>query len=111
MLFMKEGIYMNQKIIKVELCAVDSDIDLLRFHIDEDNIMDVNLNDSSCQNSLKKVFSALLEKMIAQDIKLEYQVSIGYERKMYIEVCKEYIDDINRELLEMADKLRHEIIC
>ena len=109
MLFMKEGIFMNQRIIKVELCAMDSDTDLLRFNIDEESIIDVNINDSSCQNSLKKVFSALLEKMIEQDITLEYKVSEGYERKMYIEVCKEYIDDLNRELMETADKLRQEI--
>ena len=86
---------MNQKIINVNLISEDSESDVLRFEVDDTKI-DVNLNDENCQNTLKRVFTILLEQMIDNDIKLNFSVTAEYTRQMYIEVCKEYIDDLNR---------------
>ncbi len=106
---MKEEISMNQKTIRVVLMARDSDTDILQFQIEDETKMDVNLNDSTCQNSLKEVFSALLENAIDYEVKLDFQIADGYERKMYIEVCREYIGDLNRELKEATEKIRQEL--
>ena len=102
---MKGEIFMNPKIIKVELLELDSDTDVLRFQFIDEPI-DVNLNSQDCQNSLKIVFSTLLNTLVKDDFSLELEVSEGYSRGMYIEVCTEYINDLNRELNEIKEELR-----
>lgn len=105
---MKGKTSMNQEVIKVELLAIDSDTDILRFHVDE-NDMDVNLNNATCQAEFKKVFSALIQKLIHADIELTLIIPEDYSRVMYREVCEEYINDLNRELVDTATKLRTEL--
>lgn len=106
--FMKEGIYMNQEIIKATLLAQDVDTDILRFDVDGEEL-DINLNSSECQNSMKKLFSLILEEAVLADIKIEFSVADGYSRGMYIEVCEQYIKDLNRELTEVSEIIRKEI--
>ena len=96
---------MNQEVIEIILKSTNPDIDLLVFQID-DKEMSVNLNASDCQASLKLIFSELLNKLINVDIELKLIVDEGYNRQMYIEVCKEYIKDLNRELNECKMELR-----
>lgn len=105
---MKEGTFMNQEIINVTLLAPDESTDVLRFSFCDGNI-DVNLNDACCQNDMKRMFSSLLKCAIHADITLEFQVAPDYSRGMYIEVCKEYINDLNRELSEVAENIRTEL--
>ena len=105
---MKGKIFMNQMIIKVELLEEDSDTDILRFHIGED-LLSVNLNSKNCQADLKSVFSALLNMMVTNDIRLELEVNPDFNRVMYKEVCNQYIEDLNRELNEVKEELRAEL--
>jgi hypothetical protein len=105
---MKGEIFMNQEIINVELLALDTDTDILRFYVGEESL-DVNLNSPACQGPLKDIFSVLLRRLIHLDIKLELSVNEEYKRAMYIEVCTEYINDLNRELADVKDELRSEL--
>ena len=108
MRFMKEGIFMNQEIIKATLLEQD-DIDILRFEIDEEGI-DINLNSPECQNSLKKMFALILEKVVDGSIEIILEIQDGYSRGMYIEVCEEYIKDLNRELGDITEVIKEEIV-
>ena len=99
---------MNQKIINVTLIAPDEDTDVLRFAFDEGDI-DINLNDADCQNEMKRMFSTLLKNAISSDILLEFHKDSEYSRLMYIEVCGEYIKDLNRELAEVIESIRAEL--
>lgn len=105
--FMKEGIFMNQEIIKATLLERD-DSDILHFEIDEEEI-DVNLNSSECQTSLKRLFTLVLEEALYRNIVIELEIQDGYSRGMYIEVCKEYIKDLNRELGEVVEIIKEEV--
>ena len=99
---------MKPETIRVELMELDPDTDILRFHVKE-NPLDVNLNSAECQSSLKDVFSALLKLLIDTDINLELSYGAEYNRLMYLEVCNEYIKDLNRELANVKDELRSEL--
>ena len=99
---------MNQVTIKVELLETDKDTDVLRFFVSEPPI-DVNLNSSECQASLKSVFSILLERIVSEDIKLELEINPSFTRQLYKDVCPEYINDINRELNEVKEKIRNQL--
>lgn len=107
MRFMKEGIFMNQEIIKVTLFE-QGDADILRFQIDKDEL-DINLNSSECQNSLKKLFTLILEKAVDRIVEIELKIHDEYSRRMYIEVCEEYVRDLNRELRDVAEIIKKEI--
>ena len=106
--FMKEGIFMNQEVIKATLLEKDG-IDILRFKIDEDEL-EINLNSPDCQNSLKKLFTSILEKVVNVSAEITFEIQEGYSRGMYIEVCEEYIKDLNRELGEVIELIKEEII-
>ena len=95
---MRGKISMSQRTIKVDLLEIDERTDVLRFNF-ENNPLDVNLNVSTCQNELKKVFVQLLHELLMQDyIILEFNCDEKYKRGMYKEVCEEYIKDLNREI-------------
>lgn len=105
---MSEEISMNRKAIEVVLLAADEETDLLRFKF-EDNPLDVNLNSPVCQNELKAVFVRLLQMLIENDVYLEFNHADDYGRGMYIEVCEEYIKDLNRELASAKEKIYKEM--
>lgn len=90
---------MSQKMIEVKLTVL-SDADVLIFALDEEHpeAYVVDLNSSSSQNDLKKIFSRLLQILLEEDILLQYTPVPGYSKGLYKDVCKEYIDDLNREL-------------
>lgn len=106
--FMKEGIFMNQETINVTLLAIDENTDVLRFAFDN-GALDINLNEADCQNNMKRMFSVLLKTAIYSDISLKFHVAPEYSRGMYIEVCEEYIKDLNRELAEVTETIRSEL--
>ena len=101
---------MSQKMIDVEL-TVFSEADVLIFRLDDEHPDEyvVNLNSSSSQNELKKVFSKLLQMLLEEDVLLKYSIAPGYSKGLYKEVCKEYIDDLNRELLQVKESMHSEI--
>lgn len=104
--FMKEGIFMNQEIIKVILLEEDES-DILRFRMEEE--IDINLNSPECQASLKRLFTLMLEEALYRKVVIELEIQDGYSRGMYIEVCQEYIKDLNRELREITEIIQKEI--
>ena len=106
--FMREEIFMNQKIIEV-LLTVNNEEDLLVFKVNDKN-MTVNLNSPTCQGELKNLFSNLLGLLIKDDIELVLAIDDDYSRQMYIEVCEEYIKDLNRELNECKSELRRQVV-
>lgn len=105
--FMREGIFMNQKIIEVLLTG-NNEEDFLVFKVNDKN-MTVNLNSPTCQGELKNLFSNLLGLLIKDDIELVLAIDDDYSRQMYIEVCEEYIKDLNRELNECKSELRRQV--
>ena len=107
---MNEETYMNQKVIEVEveLLSRGEDADLLRFGFEE-NPLEVNLNSPSCQSELKAIFVRLLQMLIENEVNLVLHPATDYGRTMYIEVCEEYIKDLNRELASAKDKISVEL--
>ena len=101
---------MNQKVIEVQLTVL-SDADVLIFRLDEDQPEKyvVNLNSANSQSELKNVFSMLLQMLIDDEILLQYIIAPGYSRGLYKDVCKEYIDDLNRELSLIRANIDKEI--
>lgn len=100
---------MNQKVIEVELKAPDDEKDILVFNL-EDDAVSVNLNNDNCQADLKRVFVKLLNQLCKEDFILEFKHGQDYNRAMYIEICEEYINDLNRELERTKEFFDAELI-
>ena len=100
---------MSQKVIEVTL-TVSSNVDVLIFGLDEEHpeAYVVNLNSANSQNELKNAFSRLLQMLLCEDIALKYIIASGYNKGLYKDVCKEYIDDLNRELLQVKGNIDKE---
>ncbi len=101
---------MNQKQIEVLLTVV-GESDVLNFILDQEKPDEyvVNLNSDTSQSELKKVFSKLLELIIENDVKLVLKIAEGYSKVLYMEVCTVYIDDLNREISNVAESVRKEV--
>lgn len=95
---MKEGISMNPRTIDVILTTLGNDRDVLRFHITENSTIDIDLDSSTCQTEIKRLFSEILKQAINEDIAFKFSVEDGFPRELYKDVCEEYIRDISREL-------------
>lgn len=95
---------MNQEVKKVivELKKNDNS-DILAFYLEEEYC--INLNSESCQNDLKKVFSALLEQLIVTSIELDLIIAQDYKSVLFIDVCTEYIKELNREIKLVIKKI------
>lgn len=93
--------------IDVHLTEKD-DTDVLVFMLDEENpdMYLVNFNSPSAQAELKNVFVKLLEILTTKDITLKLSVEDGYNRGLYKDVCSEYINDLNREILQVIPTIR-----
>lgn len=101
---------MSQRVIDVTL-TVSAEVDVLVFGLSDeepDGYM-VNLNSAVSQNEFKKVFSKLLQLLLEEDIVLKLVIAEGYGKGLYKDVCKEYIDDLNRELAQVKESLKKEI--
>ncbi len=101
---------MNQKQIEVLLTVV-GESDVLNFILDQEKPDEyvVNLNSDTSQSELKKVFSKLLELIIENDVKLVLKIAEGYSKVLYMDVCIVYIDDLNREISNVAESVRKEV--
>ncbi len=95
---------MNQeeKIIKVYLEKKDNK-DYLVFEFEE--LIEVCLNESECQNDLKKMFINLLTILVDNKVKLEFIDKPEYKTGLYIDVCKEYIKDLNGEIKKVSKRI------
>lgn len=100
---------MNQenRIINVHL-KKDNKKDYLVFEFDED--IKVCLNSDSSQNELKRVFSAILTLIIKEPVTLEFIDSSEYNTGLYIDVCKEYIRDLNKEITVVRKNIPEKLV-
>ncbi len=98
---MRERISMNREemIINVHL-EQEEMIDYLVFEFDQPK--KVNLNEESNQNQLKEVFIDILSRMVSNKVKIVFVDNEEYRVGLYIDVCKEYIKDLNREINNVA---------
>lgn len=97
-------------IIDVTLTTSEDD-DVLVFGFDN-SCLDayvVNLNSTSSQTELKKVFSKLLRMLLENDLTLNFVIADGYSKGLYKDVCKEYIEDLNREIKQIKEAMQKEI--
>ena len=101
---------MSQRIIDVTL-TVSADVDVLVFGLDDEHsdAYAVNLNSATSQNELKVVFSKLLQLLLEENIVLQLVIAEGYGKGLYKDVCREYIDDLNRELAQVKESMKKEI--
>lgn len=90
----------EEKIIKVYLESQAKE-DYMIFGFE--NEMKVCMNNENCQNELKSIFSILLQELVNQPIKLEYEERKEYKTGLYIDVCTEYIKDLNREITNVRN--------
>jgi hypothetical protein len=107
---MKGRIFMNRRIIDVELTLIGEE-DTLVFHIDDSvpNEYIINLNSSTSQTELKLVFTKLLEILIKEDFELALKIAEGYSKGLFIDVCTEYINDLNKEIDQVKENITHEL--
>lgn len=90
------------KRIKVKLEKADNN-DYMVFGFDEN--IKVCLNEESGQQDLKRVFSVLLEELLKTSVELEYEENKEYKVGLYIDVCKEYLNDLNKEIFSVYKKI------
>lgn len=71
---------------------------------------EVCLNDDESQNNLKSIFVKLLTEITKYPIELQFLEKPEYKTGLYIDVCKEYIKDLNKEITNvrknMPEKLK-----
>ena len=100
----------ENKKIKVVL-TVQGETDVLIFLLDENDPEKyiINMNDSSCQIQIKEVFSKLLEELLKSDVDLHLEIQEGYSKGLYKDVCKEYIAELNKELVQVKNSINKEL--
>ena len=69
----------------------------------------VNLNMDSCQAELKDTFSKLIKLSLENDVTLKLKIEEGYGRGLYKDVCTEYINELQRELNNVKERIRREL--
>ena len=102
--FMIERIFMNQesKVINVHLEKRENK-DYLVFDFEE--TAEVCLNKDASQNDLKSIFVKLLTEITKHPIELHFLENSEYKTGLYIDVCKEYIKDLNKEITNVRKNI------
>ena len=92
---------MNQesKVINVHLEKRENK-DYLVFGFEE--AAEVCLNDDESQNNLKSIFVKLLTEITKYPIELQFLEKPEYKTGLYIDVCKEYIKDLEKVQFEKS---------
>lgn len=106
---MKGKIFMNQITLDVKLYEDSGENDILSFQF-EDTEGKVYLNSDSCQAQMKEVFSRLIILSLNDDIQLKLIIDEGYGRGLYKDVCSEYIKELQKELDNVKDRIRREMV-
>ena len=97
-------IFMNQesKAINVHLEKRENK-DYLVFGFEE--VAEVCLNDDESQNNLKSIFVKLLTEITKYPVELQFLENPEYKTGLYIDVCKEYIKDLNKEIMNVRKNM------
>jgi len=77
--------------------------DYLVFGFEE--VAEVCLNDDESQNNLKSIFVKLLTEITKYPVELQFLENPEYKTGLYIDVCKEYIKDLNKEITNMRKNM------
>lgn len=97
----------EEKIIKVHL-ETRNKMDVMVFNFEDEKL--VSMNDENCQTELKSVFSMLLKELLEQPIKLQYEEKSEFKKQLYIDVCAEYIKELNREINIVRRSIPEELL-
>ena len=76
--------------------------DYLVFGFEE--VAEVCLNDDESQNNLKNIFVKLLTEITKYPVELQFLENPEYKTGLYIDVCKEYIKDLNKAQPKVQQK-------
>ena len=104
---MKGKTSMNQIILDIKLYAENEDDDILSF-VFGDGERKVYLNSDSCQGQMKDAFSRLVKISLSNDVQLHLIIDDDYSRGLYKDVCKEYVQELQKELDGVKDRIRRE---
>lgn len=77
--------------------------DYLVFGFEE--VAEVCLNDDESQNNLKSIFVKLLTEIKKCPVELQFLENPEYKTGLYIDVCKEYIKDLNKEITNVRKNM------
>lgn len=99
---MKEKVFTNHQRINVILAENDGH-DQLIFEFETKKIID--LNSDSSQNQIQSVFASVFNLLTLGEVELTLEICEGYSKALYIEVCKEFITEINREITSTSRKI------
>lgn len=101
---MKENAYMSldTRTIIAQL-KVENSQDVLVFVLDRNYT--IHLRSETSQIEIKTVFSALLECLLKQPIKVALDIDKAYDNNLLKDVCTAYIGDLNNEIDQIAHKI------
>lgn len=95
--------------VKLELI---NEVDVLSFFVGSDTYpqgLRVNLNSPDGQNDLAKVFAVALKELEDKPFEFVLEISDGYAKGLYKDVCSEYIACLNVEIAKVYEKLQKEL--
>lgn len=92
----------EQKLINVHLESVE-DLDYIVFGFETEKR--VCMSDENCQKNLKSVFVTLLENLLTYDIEFKFIDKDEFKKRLFIDVCKEYVNELNREISEVKSNI------
>ncbi|HML68526.1 MAG TPA: hypothetical protein PKA81_09025 [Clostridia bacterium] len=65
----------------------------------------IDLNSDQCQNTIKEMFSVLLDELLKGSIKVVFSPESGYKTKLFIESCELYVKDLNSEIQRVSSEI------
>ena len=86
------------KEIKVTVLSPADNEEAMRFIFPNADKIDVSLTGSNGNVQLKYVFEAILAIQMDDDVTVSFEPTNGYGNGMYIQVCKAYVESLQREL-------------
>lgn len=106
---MKENAFTSRETRTVTATLrIDDAQDVLVFSLDKKYT--IHLKSNSSQLEIKTVFSALLDSLLKQPIKIVLEIEDGYSNNLLKDVCSAYIEDLNKEIDQIARKIPEAII-
>lgn len=93
------------KTLKMTVTKNDAEEDVFRLLTSEDAFCDVTVSSNKGTNDLKDMFAALLKVLMKDDVKVAFEKTEGYKPALYEDVCKDYIDILNGELVQARQEI------
>lgn len=76
--------------------------DVLEFQLEDKLLIDINNKD---QSGLRKIFYKIIKKAIEEPFTFELQIADNYTKALYIDVSKEYINQLNAEIKKIIESV------